>query len=655
MADAAHHQSSFLGGEWGPLSQGRSDLPAYITALSVSLNSISTEEGAWTRRSGFEFIVPTRSALPAVYLPFYKTSTTTPYVLELTNSVARFMVGTSMVFTSVNPSVTASSLSAGILSLTATTTNILVGDDLMLWAPTTFDPALIGPWRGRVLRVLSVGGGVITVGDEAGVPFVGLTSASNALVLCTLYQINHQPTPWTGQSVLQNLRIVPTLNTAIILSATVFPQLFDISAGTTFVNYPFLDGPYLDFAGTANVADPGNGMDPELGAVTGRSGSVTFTPTTTTFDANDIGRQIRLFMEPPAYNSGTTYGAGDTVTYQGGYWICLAAGVVGIIPGTPKTVGSVQTTVWSVPGFNGGGVWTWAIITAQTVTSCTCTIQRPFPTTCSLNVSAFRLGVYKIGQYPTCGIFVDGRLILGGAVPNRWDASMAGFTTIFSPTDSDGLVEDANGISYIMASKDPQQIMWMTADEKGLVMGTTTAEWLVASSTLNEALTPTSAKATEVTYYGSAFVEPVRAGTALVFVQTYGQRVMEHLSVSAFSSRFGARHLNEFAKHITAAGVVQIVYQEEKVPLVWARMTDGSLASCTYRRVSPYLTEAPVAEGWQRQVLGGDYNADLQRLVNSMAVRPGPDSLSDLLYVCTTDVNGAHAWNEVLRPIFEDA
>jgi hypothetical protein len=54
-------------------------------------------------------------------------------------------------------------------------------------------------------------------------------------------------------------------------------------------------------------------------------------------------------------------------------------------------------------------------------------------------------------------------------------------------------------------------------------------------------------------------------------------------------------------------------------------------------------------------VLGGDYAADLQRPVVSIAVQPNEDNLSDLLYVCTTDVNGEHAWVEVLRPVFEDA
>lgn len=614
------------------------------------------EEEAWTRRSGFEFIIPTRGALPAKLLPYYTYQYKFAQVLELTDNYARFFVGTAPVFTNVIPTVVNSSLAAGLLSLTLTSTaSINVGDDLMLWAPASLDPAAIGPWRGRILRVQTVSSPTIVVYDEEQFTFVGLTSAADVLATCKVYQLQHATTPWSTQAVLQALRIVPTQGTAVILSATVYPQLFNPLSGTPFINFPILDGPYLDPQTTAT------GL--EASAISARTGSVTFTPAVTAFDSTDVGRLIRVFTEPPTWASGTTYAYGDVVTYNDTeYWTSIIAGNIGVIPGTSKTSGSVQTTVWAPAAV--GGYWSWGTITAQAGASCTVSLFTNIPATNSITaVSAFRLGVYKIGQFPTCGIFTDGRLILGGAIPNRWDASMAGAPLMistsdplfFSPTDPDGLVQDANGISYVMASKDPQPIQWMSADDKGVLMGTLTAEWLVASSTLNEALTPTSAKATEVTKYGSAFVEPVRAGSTLIFVQRYGQRVMEHLSVSAFSSRYGAHHLNENAKHITAAGVLEIVYQHEKIPTVWCRMTDGSLAGCTYRRVSPYMTEPPAANGWHRQVLGGDYAADLQRLVVSMTVQPNEDNLSDLLYVCTTDVNGAHAWMEVLRPIFEDA
>src|SRR6185369_14977392 len=153
-----------------------------------------------------------------------------------------------------------------------------------------------------------------------------------------------------------------------------------------------------------------------------------------------------------------------------------------------------QTTVWA-PSAQ-GGFWTWGTITGQAGTSCTVTMVYDVPAANSLTVSAWRLGVYKVGQYPTCGLYSEGRLFLGGAVFNRWDASRPNQPLVFSPTNSDGLVEDSNAISYVMTSKDPQPIAWFAADDRGVLAGTLTAEWLISSSALNEALTPTSAKAT---------------------------------------------------------------------------------------------------------------------------------------------------------------
>jgi hypothetical protein len=459
---------------------------------------------------------------------------------------------------------------------------------------------------------------------------------------------------------LQNLRIVPTNDTAVVLSSTVFPQFFSILASPVFVNAPFLDGPYLDFQGTANANNPGNGNDAETGTASARTGTITFTPAATTFDANDIGRQIRLFNEPPAWSSATTYNYGDIVTYNGEYWRSIASGVyaannVNVFPGDSVVVGNVQVTVWA-PALSGtGGFWAWGTITTQATTSCTIALKRIILPGNSLTISAFSLGVYKIGQYPTCGIYYEGRLFLGGAVPNRWDASMSNLPLIFSPSDSDGLVEDANAIAYTMVSDDPQLIYWMKQDHKGLLVGTKTGEWLIASSSLGEALTPTSAKATQETKYGSAFVEPVRTGMSLVFVHRYGQRLLEYLPLSAFASGYSSRHINEYAKHLSASGIAEVAYQEEKVPTIWCRMIDGTLAGVAYRRVSPYMTEAPIIEGWHRAALGGGYDGTSGRRVFSMANQPGEDLLSDVLYVCTVDANNAHCWIEALRPIYEDA
>ena len=61
MADASYLQTSFLGGEWSPRMQGRLDLPKYRFAMTLCLNGIPVEEGAWVRRSGTAWLGTTRS------------------------------------------------------------------------------------------------------------------------------------------------------------------------------------------------------------------------------------------------------------------------------------------------------------------------------------------------------------------------------------------------------------------------------------------------------------------------------------------------------------------------------------------------------------------------------------------------------------------
>lgn len=658
MSRAAHHQSAFIGGEWGPTSQGRSDLPAYKQAMNVCLNGLPVEEGAWTKRSGFQFIMPTRNRALAKVLPFLSTATAN-YGLEFTNLCMRLFSGTSPVFSTTHPTVTASSLAAQLLTVTVSSaTGLVVGDDCMLWAPGTLDFAAIGPFRNRIMQITAIAGSDVTLGDEMGAAFgAGVTSGANVLATCVLYQIMRYDTPWTGTSVLQNLRGVQGnpggVPSSVLLSETAVPYELQITetnatrgttAGVSFAAFVFKDGPYLD-------------PQDEQGTVSAYSGAITFSPNATTFSANDIGRHVRLLTVPAAWASGTTYAYGNTVTYQGQYWQSVATGTyaalnVGVPPGTLATSGAIQIMVWA-PAPQ-AAVWTWGIITAQATTSCTLSLQ-----TGGLNsangttVSSFRLGAYTVGQYPTCGIYHEGRLWLGGAILNRFDASSSNDPHSFAPTDYYGLVTDASAISETVNSDDLDQLLWMSTDEQGILMGTATGEWLVKPLFGDGGMTPTNIKARKITKYGCAFVEPQKTGMALILVQRYGQRLIEYLADN-FSGRFSGKHLNEFAKHITAAGVTETAFQEEKAPVFWVRMTDGSLAGCTYRRVSRFITDAPVFQAWHRHVIAGSYAGAVVRPVSSMIVLPNDDGLSAVLYVATTDAALANGAIEVMRPLYED-
>jgi hypothetical protein len=665
MPASAYHQSSFLGGAIGPLSRGRSDLPMYRQALEVCMNGIVTEEGAWTRRSGFQYLAKTRSRNYAKLLPFFHSEVNFDAVMEFTDGYVRFFNGTSIVFTLLQTNIAASSFAANTLTLTVgVATGFAVGDDIMLWSSPTHDPAKIQAFRGRVMRITNIAGVIFTVLDEAGGTFSGISSTADDLVGCFVFQVAHLATSWTGIDVLSTLRCVqvPVAESgsglsslgigsyAMILTKTVAPTQIKITQAlvATIAAVSFVDGPYLDQQGTFTT--------PETGTVSAYSGSITFTPASSTFVAADIGRHIRLFQQPPAWAVGTTYAFRDVVTYNGEWWTSTGTGAyaanVGNIPGTPGTFSGTQVQVWAPAPDQ--GVWAWGTITAQATTSCTVSLTTALKSANGATISIWRRGAYTADHYPTCGVVVDGRLFLGGAWPGRWDASMSGSYETFSPTEANGTVNDDNAISYKLIADDHNQIYWMAMDQQGILVGTSGGEWLIHPLT-EGAITPTNVRADRVTNYGCADMEPVRTGMALVFCQSYHRSLIEHLPEGFTAGRFVGRALNGYAKHFAESGIEEIAYQEETVPTIWARMEDGTISGCTYRRASRFITEEPSVAAFNEQVIGGSYAGTVVRPATSMCVIPSPQGLADNLYVVSSDTDDANYFVSVLRPPFEEA
>ena len=409
----------------------------------------------------------------------------------------------------------------------------------------------------------------------------------------------------------------------------------------SYATATFVDGPY-------GPLQPGGGS----------ISSTTFTPSDgTTFSSSDVGRHIRLFSEPPAYNAGTTYSYGDLVKYNGSYWQSNQGSNTGNYPGTAPVSGGVSTTFWNAVA--NVQQWVWGTIATQATTSCTITFvdssgtggaSGTIPTLNGSLITQWALGRYTSGSYPTCGVYEGGRLYLFGAAPNAWDASMSDIVFQFSPSDQYGAVNDNNGISRIENFDELVAFYWAVPITQGILCGTNGGEVLLSSSSAGEAITPSTVSSKRVTKYRSAAVQALSLGISTVFVQRYLQRIMEYVETFNFTGAgFAARHLNEYAKHITAAGVKEISYQEEKAPVVWALTNDGLLSGCTYRRVGKFITDSPIVEAWHRHEIG-----DGSTTINSMAVLPATDGLGDRLYLNTLDDNSQY-WVEVMRPIFEDA
>lgn len=264
---------------------------------------------------------------------------------------------------------------------------------------------------------------------------------------------------------------------------------------------------------------------------------------------------------------------------------------------------------------------------------------------------SYQVSVYSATTgYPRCGCWHEGRLWLGGGVPNFFCASVPngvhgtevngvqlppGFdpNLIFSPTDLRGTVNDANGIAEFINSQNSNSILWMTPGQEGILMGTSSGEWMIQASNQNNVLTPTSIQAHRQTRYGCADIEPRTTGLTTVFVQKEGRRIHEFLA-DVFSRRFYGPNLTEYARNLTFSGVKDIAYQEEMTPILWAVLNNGELLGCTYRRVAMFSSEPPKFFGWHRHIHGcngrsfqwisaGSSNNGLGQALTMITVGPG--------------------------------
>lgn len=605
MADSSYTQSNFLGGEFSPAAQGRIDIPDYRTAVGTSLNGMPIEEGSWTRRSGT-----------------WEQGLT---YLGQNGQITEFWLPNHV---------------AAIIELTP--------GQLRVWLP------------GQLLTPTQYG-----YSSQASFACAQITTPDQAQAIRT---VQIEDTIFLLQSHKQPLALVCT-NYAAVAPGTAPNFVLENDAG-----FDSADGPYNDpLPGLSQT-------DNSLGAVDGNSFTPVFTISDAayTFTAADAGRLMRLWSQPPAWDGAHLYATGDHVSFQGTYWRCVhGTSSTGIPPGTSTaqtlTGTPVPTQIWVLAPQ--AGLWVYGYITTFTNgTTVTITLfgAHSVPTTQNgLVIDTWRLGTYGgtatggfLPLWPTCGCYHEGRLWLGGAVSGRFDASMSNklgkgvnnrWAPMFSPTNGGGVVNGDSAISYTVNEGGSNLFLWMLPVQNSLMMGTAAAEWLVQASAANMAMTPLNIQAHVETRYKSQDSEAIRAGQAILFVQSFSRRLIEYV-VDVFSQRFVGRHLNKFAKHLTPNGLRKVAYQEELAPVIWgvtgrrnptANLIKGSgLIGCTYRRMSHFGQEEPVFAGWHQHSLGSGRN------ILWACLGTDPDGTKDVLMLLTNAADGSvHV--EMMRPLFD--
>lgn len=647
MGSATNLQTSFVGGALAPSMQGRAEHPKYKTGMSVCHNAMPLETGAWQRRPGTRSLALTRAGAKAVLFAF-DFSQNAPFVLELTDSHARFFNGHSLVHTNDAKIVQSISTATPAVVTFLGTGVFSDGDSVEFLRDTTLSPDIASPLRGRQFLLGNSSGATTSLYDPVSGAAIDGSTLNYSAIPMTMNRVFDLSTPYT-RPLLDTVRGVQALNGTsnvfVLLSNKVTPYALiaatpicrdEFDTLPTLTAASFVDGPYLDPETDGTTITPS--------AV---SGTVTLTASNPKFAATDVGRHIRLLSEPAQWASGTSYVTGNLVTYLDAYYVALQNS-------TGKTPGA-DAVNWGVA--SNASAWVWGIITVFTSSTVvtavlqvvnTLTTKLPGVLVNTNAMKTWRFGLFnQVTGYPSAGAYHEGRLWLTGVLGNRVDGSKPNDIFNFSPTAADGTVSDANAIAYTFNSSDINSIFWLAPQESGILCGTQAGEWLIRSSTVSDPLTPTNIQAHRMTRYGSENIDNVNAPFATMFVARNNKKMYEYLS-DAYTGKYSGTNISLSGSHFCAPGIAEIKYQKEIVPTLWARIADGTLAGMTYRRDSAMLSQEAAFSGWHNHALG------TSRTVKSITVGPSVGGDLDALSMVTLDPITGLYWVEVLEDAYPD-
>jgi hypothetical protein len=218
--------------------------------------------------------------------------------------------------------------------------------------------------------------------------------------------------------------------------------------------------------------------------------------------------------------------------------------------------------------------------------------------------------------------------LVEGATASNLDFIDLSETAAFSPSTES--FKPGLGTGQVLATDavrrrvgtDGSELLW-SAEATYLIVGSGSAEYLVAGSVLDEAISPSAIVLKTLSEYGSADVLPVRAHRGLIHVTRGGQSLRE-LIVSTDQTAT-SDDLTVLAQHVATRGFAQLAWVPQPDENLWLRLTDtvpgdGGLAVMTYHKEQQ-------VRGFASVRLPGGF------VCENIAVLPGPGRLETLWMV----------------------
>ena len=184
---------------------------------------------------------------------------------------------------------------------------------------------------------------------------------------------------------------------------------------------------------------------------------------------------------------------------------------------------------------------------------------------------------------------------------------------------------------YTIASNQVNAIQYLKA-VRTLVVGTSGGEFTVSADGTDASITPTNVTIKRQSSFGSAGVDAIPAGNAVLFLQKAKRKIRE-LAYNFDSDGYVAPDLTILNDTVTKSGVNQMIFQQEPDSIIWCVRDDGVLAGLTYQR-----SENVVA--WHRHIFGGAFGSG-NAVCESAASISGTLTEDELWVIVKRTINGA--------------
>ena len=270
------------------------------------------------------------------------------------------------------------------------------------------------------------------------------------------------------------------------------------------------------------------------------------------------------------------------------------------------------------------------------------TTQDDFDNTAA--VTTWKLGAFSdTTGHPSCVSFFEQRLVFAGttAEPQTLYFSKSGdYENMTSGTNAD------DAMIYTIASNQVNKVRYLKA-QRTLIVGTTGGEFTISADGTDAAITPTNIVIKKQSSYGTAEVDAIAAGNAILFLQKAKRKIRE-LSYNFDVDGYVAPDLTILNDIVTKSGINEMSYQQEPDSILWCVRDDGILAGLTYQR-----SENVIA--WHRHKLGGTFGtgdtATGYGVVESAASISGTLTEDEFYVIVKRTINGAtKRYVEVFAP-----